>query len=77
MDATEGWAMKAITSSYYESPSGNMGYRVAAPSIPGCVVIHPDFAHAVRLVQQAVIAVHGEPKATDVSDEIPWWSTTA
>lgn len=63
--------MKEIAISDYESPSGHLGYRVAAPRIPGCVVIHTDAAHAARLVREAVLAIWGEPDTTtDVSDEI-------
>jgi len=63
--------MKDISVDYYESPSGHAGFRVSAPLIPGCVVIHRSDAHAVMLVREAVIAIAGEPDTdNDVSDEI-------
>ena len=62
---------KEISVDEYESPSGHHGYRVPAPRIPGCVVIHGNGAHAVMLVREAVIAIAGEPaQDSDVSDEI-------
>lgn len=62
--------MKEISVDLYEAPSGAIGFRVSAPAIPGCVVIHRSDAHAVMLVRECVIAVAGEPEPTDVSDEI-------
>ena len=62
--------MKEIAVSEYETDAGNWGWRVCAPAIPGCVVIHRDPAHATTLVREAVIAINAEPKLTDVSDEL-------
>jgi hypothetical protein len=74
MNPTERWANKAISVAEYLD-----GWEVRAPAIPGCVVRLRDGEKAMSMVRECVIAVHGEPpaKATDVSDEIPWWSTTA
>jgi hypothetical protein len=72
--------MREISVDAYETPSGSIGWRVSAPLIPGCVVFHRSDVHAVMLVREAVLAMHkedGEAAPTDVSDEIPWWSTTA
>ena len=74
MDSADGWANKEISVTYYLD-----GYEVRAPRIPGCVVRLRDAQKAMAMVREAVIAVAGEPivNATDCSDEIPWWSTTA
>ena len=74
MDVTQRWAMKAISVTEFLD-----GWEVRAPSIPGCVVRLRDAKKAVEMVRECVIAVHGElpAKVYDVSDEIPWWSTTA
>ena len=36
------------------TPSGNPGYRVCAPSVPGLVVVHGNLQHALDLVTEAV-----------------------
>lgn len=49
------------------------GFRVSAPAVPGCVVVHYDPAHATDLVRTAIMALRMEAEESIESARRAAW----